>query len=170
MRLGIEDVLERQPFRRIHARIVVGRGASRLGGGERPVGGARSLSAQPAPRRQPLVVAQRVVERQADAHLQRRSEAAAEERDQELERLDQVRRDAEQRLSLAEVETNEAEVQHLEIAQPAMDDPRRRRSRPAAEVLLLDQRHAQAAQCRVAGDPAPDNAAADDRHIEALTT
>ena len=55
----------------------------------------------------------------------------------------------------------------FEIPQPAMDDARRRRRGAAAEIRLFDERDPQPAQRRVAGHAAADDAAADDRHIEA---
>ncbi len=127
----------------------------------------RDLGArQPAMIRQALVEAEKVVEQHADAQPPAHEQAAAVPRHEELERLDQVRRDLQQRLALAQVHAHQREVQHLEIAEPAVHEPRRPGGRAAAEVGLLEQRDAQAAQRGVAGDAGADHAAADDQDVE----
>src|SRR5258708_1031416 len=74
-------------------------------------------------------------------------------------------RDLEQHTALARGLEHETEIVLLEIADAAVDEPRGLRRRPAAEVALLDQRGAEAAQRRVAPDPRARDAAAE--HEEA---
>src|SRR5215217_8299175 len=74
--------------------------------------------------------------------------------------------DAEQRLTLAHVGADQAEVEQLEVAQPSMDQAGRAGRGAGADVLTLDQPHAQSAQRGVAGDPAADDPAADDQDVE----
>ena len=111
--------------------------------------------------RQRLVVAERVVEVHPDAQP-RPAVEALRQRQQEGERLHQVRRDPQQRLALAQVHAHQAEVGGGEVAQAAVDEPGRARGGAAAEIVLLDQRDLQAAQRRVARDAAADDPAADD--------
>ena len=68
----------------------------------------------------------------------------AEDRDEEGQHLDQVRRVAAQPLALGERLVDEADVALLEVAQPAVDELRGLRRRARREVVALDERGAQA--------------------------
>ena len=91
---------------------------------------------------------------------------APEKRNQELERFDEMRRNAEQRFPLAQVEADQPQVEHLQISEPAVDDARRSGRRPAAEIPPLHEQDAQTAHGGVARDATADDAAADDCDVE----
>ena len=74
--------------------------------------------------------------------------------------------DAKQRLALAEIEAHEAEIEHLQVPQAAVDDACRGGCRAAAEIAPLEERHPEAAQGRITRNPAADDAPADDGQIE----
>ena len=100
-------------------------------------------------RRKGLVVAERVVEQHASTELHVLQRAAALQRQQEWEGRDQMRRNAEQRLPLAQIQTDQPDIAHRQIAEPAMDQTSRRGRRAAAEVIPLDQRDAESRPRRV---------------------
>jgi hypothetical protein len=54
-----------------------------------------------------------------------------------------MRRNPQERLPLAQIHADEAEIEHLKVAQPAVDDPGGGRGGAAAEVLFLEQCDAQ---------------------------
>ena len=87
--------------------------------------------------RQALVIAQQVVKRHAQLHFAAVKKGAFIERHDELQRFDKMRRDAQKRFALAQVHTYEAEIKQLEIAQAAVDQPRRSGSCAAAEITLF---------------------------------
>src|SRR5664279_1689871 len=67
----------------------------------------------------------------------------SEQRDHEIQRLDQVRRSAQQGLALREAFEHEADLVLLEIAESPMDELGRRRRGPRTEVPFVDQRGTQ---------------------------
>ena len=68
--------------------------------------------------------------------------------------------------SLGERLADERQVHLLQVAQAAMDEPRRARRRPDGDVVLLDERRSQArATSRPAARPTPTIAAADDQDV-----
>jgi len=77
-----------------------------------------------------------------------------------------VRRDPEQHTTLAARLEHEAELALFEVADPTVDEPRRNRRRPAAEVALVDDSRAKASQCRIAGDPGARDPAPDDENVD----
>ena len=91
-----------------------------------------------------------------------------QDRDQERQELDEVRRVAAQPLALVERLVDEADIALLEVAQPPVDELGALRRRAAGEVLGLDEGGAQAAGGGVEGDPDAGDAAADDEHVERL--
>src|SRR5438034_4916123 len=60
------------------------------------------------------------------------------------------------------------EVELFEIADAAVDEPRRMRGRPAPEVALVHEGGAEAPQRRVAGDSRARDSPADDEHVHRL--
>ena len=166
MTLSVDHVLDRQPFGGVDPRVVVRRSAADVRPIETAVGRPGLARRQPSPRGQTLVEAQGIVERQARPEFERRRTPIAEERNQELERLHQVRRDSQQGLALPQVEPHQPEVHLFEISQPAVDDAGGRGGGAAAEVRLFDEGDPEAAERRIAGHTAADDAAADHHHIE----
>ena len=88
-----------------------------------------------------------------------------EKGNQELQRADEMGRDAKQRLALAQIETDQPEVAGRQVAQAAMNQARRCGSRAAAEVIPFKQPDREAAPRRVPGNAGPDDAATDDDDI-----
>ena len=162
----VEDVLEAETLGQFDLRVVVGRGALQIVADETRLRGGDLAARQPAMIRQALVEAEKVVEHHADPQPPAREQTAAVPRHEELERLHQVRRDLQQRLALAQVHADQREVEHLEVAETAVHEPRGARSGAAAEVGLLEQRDPQAAQRGVAGNARANHAAADDQDVE----
>src|SRR5262249_11403319 len=102
---------------------------------------------------------------EAQAHLDETARRLAVDRDQERQRLDQVRRQPAERLALAQRFADECEVEQLEIAQTAVDQFRGFRGGAGAEVALLEQRHRDAAQREVARRSRACDAAPDDDDV-----
>jgi len=105
---------------------------------------------------------QHVVEQQPRAELPARHARAAIYRPRERQRSHEVRRDALQRAPFATRFEHQSELAVLEVPHPAVHESRRPARRSARVVVLLHQRHAQAAQRGVprhpcARDPAPDH-------------
>ena len=71
--------------------------------------------------RKGLIVAERVVEQHAGAQFQALHRASQLQRQQERQRRDEVRRDAEQRLPLAQIQADQPEIAHRQIAEPAVN-------------------------------------------------
>ena len=91
------------------------------------------------------------------------------ERVEERHRPDQVRREpGEQQAALLEGLPDQAEVEHLEVAQPAVDELAAPAAGAAGQVALLDQAGRQAAGHGVEGDPGADHSPADDEDVELL--
>ena len=93
---------------------------------------------------------------------------APEERDQERERGDEVRRVVEEALPLGQVLVDQAELTLLEVADAAVDHLRRLGRRPRGEVALLDEGGLQAPAGGVEGDPGTGDATPDDQDVELL--
>src|SRR2546430_2478294 len=70
--------------------------------------------------------------------------------------------------ALARCLAHKVEFVLLEVAQAAVDQPRRMRRRAAREVALVHHGGAKAAQRGVARDPGAGDAAADDQHVHRL--
>src|SRR5437764_4426035 len=109
---------------------------------------------------------QRIIEREACVELPLRDASAGVHRPDELQWPNEMRRESEQSPSLAARLKNEMEKPVLEVAESAVNQPRRAARRPAREVALFDERHAQPAQRRVAGATTAGNASADHEDIE----
>ena len=92
----------------------------------------------------------------------------AEERDQEGEGRDQVRRVVEQALALGQVLVDEPELFLLEVADAPVDHLGGLRRGARGEVVLLDQGRAQPPARRIQRDAGPGDAAPDDQHVERL--
>ena len=115
--------------------------------------------------RQDFAAADQVVNCKTEPEHERRA-AGCIERQHEAERPDQVRRHAQQHLTLAERGAHEAERAVLQVAKPAVDQLRRRRRGARGKVVLLDQNHLEPAPGGIAGDAGAVDAAANDGKIE----
>jgi hypothetical protein len=115
--------------------------------------------------RKRLVVAERVVKEHAEAQLQPLYGSPPCQRQKEWQRRNQMRRDAEQGLALAQIEADQPEVTGRQVAQSAMNQAGRRGRRAAAEIIALEQRNREATSGRVAGDAGPDDSTTDDDEI-----
>ena len=119
-------------------------------------------------RRNRFRAAQLVVEEDARGHV-RPLPPPLGQREQERQRLDQVRRQRRQRqLALVQRLAHQPELQLLEVAQPAVEHLRRAARRAGGEVAGLDQRDLEAAGGRVQRGARADHAAADDDDVELL--
>ena len=107
-----------------------------------------------------------IVELQTDADLPRLASRAAIQRNEELERLDEMRAQRQQPLALAQRLMHEIELEMLEISQPAVDEPRRRAARPAADVAAIEEQRLQAAQRRLARNRGAVDPGADHDQVE----
>ena len=89
------------------------------------------------------------------------------QRVEERHRPDQVRRQpGQQQAALLQRLADQAEVEHLQVAQAAVDQLAAARAGAGGEVALLEQGGGEAAGDRVERDPGADDAAADDEHVE----
>ena len=114
------------------------------------------------------VAGERRVEREPEPERPRPVGAVPVEREQERQPPDEVRRDGlEERAALAMSLAHELDVTQAEVAQPAVDQLRRRaRGRPA-EVAAVDERDREACLRRLVRDPGADDAASDHEEVEA---
>src|SRR3954469_20363101 len=101
-----------------------------------------------------------LVHGQAGAQLHFADARATVDRPRESERLDKVRRDAEQSLSLPNRLVNEMELALLQIADAAVYQARRATRGSASEIVPLEQADAEAAHDGVARDAAAIDATA----------
>jgi hypothetical protein len=86
---------------------------------------------------------------------------------EERHRPDQVwRQPVEEEAALLERLSHQAEVEHLEVAEPAVDQLAAAAAGAAGQVALLHESGGQAAGDRVEGDAGADDTAADDEHVE----
>jgi hypothetical protein len=166
VRPRVENVFERQTFGRVHLRVPILRGSLQPLSAQVRLRLARLRGGEDAVPRQRFVEAEGVVQQHARAHPGAVEETAVVIRQEEPQRLHQVRGDAEQRLALPQVHAHQPEIEHFEIPQPAVNEPRRARGGAAAVIGFLEQRNAQPAQSGVARDARADDAAAGDQHIE----
>ena len=91
----------------------------------------------------------------------------AVQRVEERHRPDQVRREpGQQQAALLQGLAHQSEVEHLQVAQPTVDELAAARAGAGREVALLDQPGGQAAGRRVEGGAGTDDAAADDEQVE----
>src|SRR5581483_7758524 len=111
-----------------------------------------------------LAPAEMVIEKEAEPYQQGGTQAVVVGQ-HESQRPDDVRRHAEQHLTLLQRLAHEPEVVLLEIAQPAVDKLGRRRRSSARQVALLGKKHRQSTASRVACDAASVDAAADDSNV-----
>jgi hypothetical protein len=61
---------------------------------------------------------------------------------------------------------DEMKMAVLEVTKPAVHESRRSARRTTREVIALDERHAQATQCRIASDADARDSATDHEHVE----
>ena len=120
--------------------------------------------------RQARVVAgaarQRVVERDAGADV-RPLPGAVLQRVEERHRSHEVRRQpVEDQAALAQRLADQAEVEHLQVPQAAVDELARAGRRPAGPVARLHESHGQAAGRGVQRRPGPHDAAPDHHDVE----
>ena len=117
------------------------------------------------PRRQ---AGHRVVQRETRCDVGPLPDAALE-RVHERDRVDEVRREPlQQQTPLAQRLPHQPEVEHLQVAQAAVDQLGRARRRAAGPVAGLDQRDAEPAGRGVEGRPGADDPAADDEDVDLL--
>ena len=111
--------------------------------------------------------AEGAVEHEPGTQLRRADRAAAIHGDEERARAHEVRRDdARERVALGVRLAHEADVAHLQVAEPAVDELGRCARRGPGEVAALDQRDPQAGVRAQPGDRAADDPAADDEQVE----
>src|SRR4051812_17385865 len=84
------------------------------------------------------------------------------QREEELVEADQVRREPDEPGALGERLGDDPELVVLEVAQPAMDQSRRPRRCSACNVVLLDERRAEAPTGGIEERARADDSAADD--------
>ena len=119
-------------------------------------------------RRNGFRAAEAVVEEDARRDV-RAFPPAVGQREQERQRLDQMRRQPGQRqLPLVQRLAHQPEFQLLEVAQAAVEHLRRPARRARGEVARLDQRHLEPAGGGVQRAPGTHHAAADDHDVELL--
>src|SRR3954463_6724835 len=87
-------------------------------------------------------------------------------RQHEAHRADQVGRGTQQQLTFRERLPHQAERVMLQITQAAVDQLGGSRRGATGQIALLEQENGKATACRVAGNPAAVDAAADDREVE----
>ena len=108
-----------------------------------------------------------VVEEQPEADLPARPQPRHVRQD-ELHRPDEVRGDAQQALALDQRFAHQAELEELEVAQPAVDQLGARGGGAGREIRLLDQRDFHAPPGGVARNACAVDAAAHDEKIDAV--
>ena len=111
---------------------------------------------------------ERIVEPHAGPQLPGRHAPASKHREQEAQRAHQVGRDGEQHPPLARCFQHQTEIEVLEIAQAAVDQPRRTGARASAEIAGVHQRGTETAQGRVARDAPARDPAADHEQVHRL--
>src|SRR5690606_21498725 len=131
----IEQVLDDEPLGERDLRGEVRRAADEIARGETGQLLEQLVAGQHAVARQRLAARQEIVEREPDPDLPAGTASAAVDRKIQAQRLDEVRRELEQRLALAQRFADEAELAVLEIAKAAVNQPRRRARRAARDVV-----------------------------------
>ncbi len=168
VRDGVDGELDDEPFRKRALRVPVDGGAGEPGFGEARQAPAQRLAAEHAMTRQPAAESEHVVERQPEPDLPAPALRAAVQRQSDLQRPHEMRRELEQPLALVQRLVNEPELRMLEVPQPSVDQPRRRGRRPAAQVAAIEQRHRQPAQRRLARDGGTVDPGPDDDQVDLL--
>jgi ABC-type Fe3+/spermidine/putrescine transport system ATPase subunit len=92
-----------------------------------------------------LAQRQRVVGEHAGTDRPRAAAPAVVDRDEERERVHEVGGDRQQPLALAQRLADKSDLQVLEVAQTAVDQPGRAASRAGCHVGLVDERDSQPA-------------------------
>ena len=115
--------------------------------------------------RQDSAPAERVIEQEAEPQQERRALRLVDRQD-EAQRLHQMRRHPQQHLAFVQRGAHQPQRAVLQIAQAAMNELGGRRRRAGGEVVLLEQDHPEAAPGGVAGNANAVNAAPDDGEIE----
>src|SRR2546430_9635773 len=115
-------------------------------------------------RRQRLQSSEMAVEEESGANHPRRSQMRLV-RQNELQWRNDVRRGAQEDLTLAERFGDQPEFEVFEVAQSAMDELGASRRSMRGEVVLLDQQHLESASGGVARDTGPVDPAAGDDEI-----
>ena len=132
-------------------------GGGLQGGAAREMAGAGQMPAGP-----------QVIQKQSGAHV-RALPPSAREREEELDRPHEVRRQLrQQQAPFSQGLVHEPELEHLEVAQPAVDQLARPARRSGGDVDRLDQPGRQAARHRVERDADAGDPAADDEDVEPL--
>ena len=125
--------------------------------------------AQPRGLAQVAPAAEQVVDLHADLQLpQHPVPVAAIGREDERQRVRQVRRDVMNHLLLDARLAHQADAALGQVAQPAVQQPARTAARAEGKVVLLDQPDPQPAHRRIPGDARADDAAADNEHVQRL--
>ena len=139
----------------------------RIGPQRRGRGQRRALRQVPAPAAG-AGPAHRVVQEQAGPHV-RPFPDPVREREQERHRPHEVRREpGQQQPPLSQRLAHESEVQHLEVAQAAVDQLARAAGGARGQVARLDERHRKPAGGGVEGDAHAGDPASDHEHVELL--
>ena len=159
------DGIRHGEARIIGARIVIDRSAGEIDAFQArfPVQGFSGVRIACLRERPPR---QEVIRKQPRAQPDSADAGAAIDRPGESERLDEMRRDSKQCLSLPDRLVNEVQLPVLEISNPAVNEPRGTARRPAREVIALDQGDLEPAHGRVPRHAATGNPAADDQQVE----
>ena len=151
IRDGIAHVLDDEPLRIAHLRVVIARTAD------------EAVRLQPRHLREQLVARERSADSAATCQpttnrraprptpiCQRPAPRTAVNRNAQLERLDEMRREREQPLALAQRLVHEPELEMLEVPQPAMNQPRRSAAGAHADVAAFDEQRLDPAERRLA--------------------
>jgi hypothetical protein len=155
---------QRQPCV-VGGRVPVRRAAAQPLGAQRRLERAHGGVVERAVRADVAEQRQRVVEREAGRQLPARHARAGVHRPGEAQRAHEVRRRAQQRAPLAAGLEDQGQVPVLQVAHPAVHQPRRAARRAAPEVVGLHQRHPQPTPRRVARDPRAGDPAADHQQV-----
>ena len=149
---GGEHVLDAEALRVIHLGVVEqGSTPELLGHQPGGLGKGLRLAVQAVPR-QGLVERQDVIGDHPGPEHPGRALVPPQERHQERQRLDQVRRGVEQPLALSQRLADQVDLEVLEIADPAVDHAAVPGRGGARDVVLLDQQDRQSAHGGVARD------------------
>src|SRR3954466_6729375 len=110
--------------------------------------------------------AELVVKKDARPHIRALPESVGQ-REQERKRLDQMRRQRRQRqLALVQCLTDQAELELLEVTQPAVEHLRRAARGAGGEIAGLDEGDLEPARRRIESRARADHATADDDDVE----
>src|SRR5205823_4961902 len=162
----VERVLDDEPLGIARLRVEVARAADepvRVQARElreQRVARERRVTRERAVRRQP------VVEREPERDLPALAPRALVDGNAELERRDEVRREAQQPLALLERLAHEPDLEVLEVAEPAVNEPRGRAARATGEIVALDEEHREPRERGLARDRGAVDAPADHDHVE----